>query len=53
MILLKVTITELDHECKINSVVIQFYIPCNQLCGVHHVGNNTFTGEIHSRIEDK
>jgi len=36
MISLEVTIIQLDHECKLNSDVLQFYIPCNQLRGVHY-----------------
>jgi len=30
MVLLEVTIIQLDHERKLNIDVLQFYIPCNQ-----------------------
>jgi len=39
MIFLEVSMIQPGHECKINSDVLQFYIPWYQLCGVHYVGD--------------
>jgi len=56
MVLLEVTIIQLDHERKLNIDVLQFYIPCNQsamwcaLCSRYIILSQD---KIHNRLEDK